>query len=169
MAKKTKKSFVELQNKWYKKLRDSGFNDLEWLDPKTGRGQNSYLKRNTRPLKTVLFSEENLASGTFASTKTFNFYNKLRHFINDFKDLDEFDTFILYHFSEGETYRKISKLCKKHLKHSTRKFSTYWVYYNIKKLLLKFKEWDIQQNLAAEPQRLEESSKSIESMDSEDV
>jgi len=43
--KKSNREFLDLQNKWYKKLKRSGFEDIEWTNPKTGRGQNSpYLK-----------------------------------------------------------------------------------------------------------------------------
>lgn len=39
--------FIKLQNKWYDKLKASGFDDLEWLDPKSGNGQgSSHLKYN---------------------------------------------------------------------------------------------------------------------------
>ena len=35
------KQFVKLQNKWYKKLKQSGFQDLEWYNPDSGFGQGS--------------------------------------------------------------------------------------------------------------------------------
>jgi len=40
------RDFLKLKSEWYKKLQESGFEDLEWHDFKTGRGESSpYLKK----------------------------------------------------------------------------------------------------------------------------
>ena len=40
--------FRELQTEWYDKLKEEGFDDLEWFDPKTGMGLGTpYLKNST--------------------------------------------------------------------------------------------------------------------------
>jgi hypothetical protein len=45
---KKKQTKAELISLWYKKLKQSGFEDLEWLDNKTGLGQNTpHLKRSS--------------------------------------------------------------------------------------------------------------------------
>lgn len=42
--------FIKLQNEWYKKLDQSGFKDLEWLDTKTGAGHDTpYLETKKSP------------------------------------------------------------------------------------------------------------------------
>ena len=44
------KEFVKLQSKWYDKLKKSGFEDIEWYNPKTGLGQGSpFLKSDNIP------------------------------------------------------------------------------------------------------------------------
>lgn len=41
----SKAEYAKLQKKWYDKLADEGFKDLEWVDPATGGGHNSpYLR-----------------------------------------------------------------------------------------------------------------------------
>ena len=46
------RDFKALQAHWYAKLESKGFDDIEWTDPKTGRGQNStYLKRSTGSIR----------------------------------------------------------------------------------------------------------------------
>lgn len=53
-SKKPRESFKKLQNKWYKKLKEEGFEDVEWYNEKTGYGQNSaFLKRSTGYLRHV--------------------------------------------------------------------------------------------------------------------
>ena len=42
---KTKK-FIDQQNKWYKKLKDEGFEDIEWYNPATGIGHGSSFLRS---------------------------------------------------------------------------------------------------------------------------
>lgn len=45
-----KKEFIKLKKEWYDKLKEDGFKDLEWFDPKTGLGQGSpYLKNDKIP------------------------------------------------------------------------------------------------------------------------
>lgn len=47
MIKKTKE-FIALQNKWYKKLKQDGFEDIEFYNPKTGSGQSSPFMKTDR-------------------------------------------------------------------------------------------------------------------------
>lgn len=49
---KHSKKFVQLQSKWYQKLKDEGFDDIEWYNEESGYGQNSvYMKRSTGHMK----------------------------------------------------------------------------------------------------------------------
>lgn len=66
------KQFKKVQREWYSKLKESGFDDLEWFNPKTGFGQNSdYLK------KTVFFDRKRLGKDRGTSA----FFRLLRHFL----------------------------------------------------------------------------------------
>lgn len=42
------KQFIKLQNKWYDKLRKSGYDDIEFLNKQTGRGQDSPYLSSTK-------------------------------------------------------------------------------------------------------------------------
>lgn len=64
--------FKTVQKEWYAKLKESGFDDLEWFNPKTGFGQNSdYLK------KTVFFDRRRLTKDRGSA----DFFRLFRHFL----------------------------------------------------------------------------------------
>ena len=47
-----KEELKKVQKEWYEKLSESGFDDIEWFNPNTGKGHNSpYLKRGTNLIR----------------------------------------------------------------------------------------------------------------------
>jgi hypothetical protein len=47
-----KEELRKVQKEWYEKLSESGFDDIEWFNPNTGKGHNSpYLKRGTNLIR----------------------------------------------------------------------------------------------------------------------
>lgn len=98
--KRKSESIVKLTNKWYKKLADSGFKDIEWYDETTGKGQNSdYIKRSASRMKHQYKPE------------SFEHYRIMRNFVSHYKFKSNKDRIILEWYADGIRYRKIlSKL-----------------------------------------------------------
>jgi len=98
------KEFRELQAKWYKKLSEDGFDDLEWTDNKTGIGQNSgYLKRSRSHIDPV--------HADFAET----YYAMCRNWLSHSPKIKKYERFIFELHSEGIGYREILTQLKKKL------------------------------------------------------
>lgn len=117
---KTKK-FIEIQNKWYDKLKKSGFKDLEWIDPKTGLGQNTpYLLTEDSKLKDRYNpSEQTYYENALSYYHHGNFKSKLHKFIWKCH-------------AEGISYRKM----RKNIKSRGFKFvpSIFWISVEINKI-----------------------------------
>lgn len=155
------KKFRELQKKWYDKLKKDGFEDIEWVDHKTGVGQNSSFLKNS------LSTRKKACEGGFASSKRFQYYRLASNFLHnykDFKDLADdgatkpnrgatkpraksksYKTNVDYELwklhTEGSTYREISRSLKS-LFRSPKRFSVYWVYYRVKRLQDIMLQWN---------------------------
>lgn len=137
MTKKQFKEFVQLQNKWYEKLKKSGFQDIEWYDPSSGLGQGSpFLKSNDIPDSGVLrkaYSSE--LQNHYRLCRNFRengpFYPNLKRLYRDsahlkaefrsFKaftaSLEDYYTKVDYElwnaYTEGSTIRQISALLRR--------------------------------------------------------
>lgn len=129
------KEFIALQNEWYAKLKDSGFNDLEVVSRKTGQtdhslmfGTETHLKRRIRQRGTE---------------STLYFYSLLLNFIthNETWSDIEHERFIAQQFAEGVSYRKIVKLWKE-AHPGTKGFSIFIVFQTVKKFVAMAKEWN---------------------------
>lgn len=112
--------FTELQKKWYSKLAQNGFKDIEWVDHKTGKGQDSdYLKGS-------------LAKGKPWNPDRAQFFRLLQNYLTHYQFKSrKVDRFIMTRLNDGWTYRKIHAECRKKYKF---KKSLYWLYYHIQKL-----------------------------------
>ncbi len=114
------KDFIKLQKQWYKKLKDSGFDDIEFTDHATGLGQNSaYLKRPSAYLAKKY------------NKQTDKYYSLFRNFLTFGTFTSKIDKNIALWHSEGVSYRKIVKLIAK--THRMRR-SLFYVFTKIKKL-----------------------------------
>jgi hypothetical protein len=152
MSRKYYKSreFRELQKEWYDKLADDGFEDIEWIDHKTGKGQNSrFLKNSSHHCQ---LSNKILSAETLSSSKRFKYYRIASHFLhnyNKFNDLDDCAASKRYQLSktlwemhtDGATYRKISRSLRE-LTGESKLYSVYWVYYRIRKLQKIMIDWN---------------------------
>ena len=101
------KGFAQLQEEWYNKLAEDGFEDLEWVDHTTGKGQNSdYIKKPS-----------------VGFIKTYNHYTEehfriMRHYLNNADVGNLYDCFLLEAYSEGLTYREIKAMLNSNFNHS---------------------------------------------------
>jgi len=97
MAKKA--SFAQLQKKWYKKLKDEGFDDIEHSSGEL-RGRRSGVDSDYSirdPIKRAAIEE---------------YYYLAYHFLNDNNFETEIDRIIWTYHTEGISIRNISKLLK---------------------------------------------------------
>ena len=90
--------FIKLRNKWYTKLTNSGFHDLEWHDPATSQGQNSPFLSQKLP---------KLAYTDYLSI--YNYYNYARSFLRHGKFKTAVHRLVWRYHSQGFTYREIIK------------------------------------------------------------
>lgn len=119
-----KQNLKQLQAKWYAKLAAEGFDDIEWSDPSTGRGQDSrYLKRSRIDLDRYeameLFSR---MAGIYANHATFDL---------------KWDREIWERFANGIQYRVILK----QLRALGMRKSLYWIWARINVHLELLKPW----------------------------
>jgi hypothetical protein len=92
MAKKS--NFSQVQKKWYKKLKDEGFKDIEYHDQSLKKETQS--KNSIRdPIKRAAVEE---------------YYYLAYHFLNDGNFETELDRIIWVYHTEGISVRNISKL-----------------------------------------------------------
>ena len=112
------KEFIDIQNEWYAKLRDSGFSDLEWLDKKSGRGQNTPFLR--KPLVNFLQTFE---------LSTQNHYILAQSFLTHGNFDTEVDRFLWFMYCEGFSYRQMLPVLQQQM---LLKRSVYWVCKRIK-------------------------------------
>lgn len=114
------KDFIKLQNQWYKKLKSSGFEDIEWLDKSTGLGQNSDFLKDPDQMKTKAYKSE-----------TEFFYQMCTNFMTHVKIEPARLRYLFKLYSEGMPYRDIRKaLVKRYRKY----VSLYFVFYHVKRL-----------------------------------
>lgn len=121
-------AFIKLQNKWYKKLKKQGFEDLEWVDDGKGIGQDSsfLLKPLTNMTK-------------FYKKDVENFYRICRNYAGYGTFASKLDKYCFKYYADGQSYRQIQKIiAKKHkitLTHVT-------VFNRIKKIIPTMMRWN---------------------------
>lgn len=104
-----KSKIRDLTNKWYAKLKKSGFEDIEFYDSNTGYGQNAdYLKNSAAKLASKYRPE------------TAQHYRICSNFAAHYTFPNAKIKFIFSLYAEGVTFREIIKQTKAH------KYS--WVY-----------------------------------------
>lgn len=119
------RKFIKLQNQWYKKLRRSGFKDIEWLDEKTGEGHNtSLIESGTPRTKTLILGH---------LTKSYEFFYNCRRFgvYHQFERKEDKVLWDLY--SDGVSYRSIIKLAKRDKK---RKWNLFTISTRVNEILV---------------------------------
>lgn len=142
---KKSKEFTKLQNEWYAKLKDEGFNDLEYTCKTSGAvdigmfkgGENeAYVKKQYR----------------LQSSQTLHFYNLLSNFLTHNQsygilDIDNGEAsdirnrYICQAYVEGKSYRQIIKLWNKTY-YLSKGFSTIVVFAVVNKFIKEAKAWN---------------------------
>jgi len=128
LAKLKPAEFIELQKKWYNKLKASGFEDIEWVDHSTGKGQNSdYLKR-----------PDQMRIRAFTHDKQM-YYSLCSNYLAHVKIKNTEHRFVFNKHAEGLAYRKIMKLFKARFK---KYVSIFYIHYHIHKFKKLMFEWN---------------------------
>lgn len=124
---KKPQSLKRLTTEWYARLKESGFEDIEWYDSTTGKGQNSSMLK--RPANAIAKKY---------NTNTEFHYKLCRNFqtFYDFKSTKDAELFELY--TEGLSYREIYQVFKS----SGLKTSLTSVFNRLKALLAKCNQWN---------------------------
>lgn len=105
------KEFKTLQRKWNKKLKQSGFEDIEYQDPDT---KEYALKWSPTKNFTKAFYREKENAGIYEAKET---YFRLAGFmLHDYEFEDKIDKLIWEWHAEGKTMREISAQLKKKYK-----------------------------------------------------
>lgn len=94
---KPKNDLEKLKKIWYKKLKDSGFGDIEYDE----NWMKSCLPRPNATIRDPLVRETVQA-----------YYNMASHFLNEYKFEEELDKVIWEYHTEGISPRNIIKLLK---------------------------------------------------------
>lgn len=127
----TPAQFAKLQKQWYAKLRDDGFEDIEWVDHSTGRGHDSgYLK------------------GSLVAGKAFHpgrdlYYQLASNYLQHCYGLRKkpYERLIWKLHSEGKTYDEVLQVVTSKYKNPPSKFT---LYYQLKHLAKLCYRWNAQ-------------------------
>jgi len=115
-----KQTFIDLQNKWYEKLKSKGFNDLEHLDKKSGAGQDTpFLAGN---VSNLVQSYDPLVE---------NYFRSCRNYLHYAKFPSKAHKVMWECFCEGYSYRQMIPIIKKKAKISR---SVFWISDHLNKL-----------------------------------
>lgn len=117
-------AFKALQKKWYSKLAQEGFKDLEPWGLEDGQ-----LSNRGNPTITDLTRYETHLS----------FYSYIDAYLEHCKTVWHEDRFLLRCLQKGQTYREITKSYKK--RYNQRR-SLYTIYYKLQELLKKCLAWN---------------------------
>lgn len=130
------KEFIQLQNKWYKKLTKEGFVDLEWLDKKSGLGHSSpFLTGSSSNFKSLQLS---------TYSETLEYYNAAQAFTYHYKFPSALHRFTWTEHAAGTSYRQIIKKIKSRaFKH---KPSIFWISTHVNKMRQEMFKWYAKQD-----------------------
>lgn len=121
-------AFAKLQKQWYGKLEADGFNDIEWVDHKTGLGQDSdFLSKPAAHFPKVYKRETEL------------YFQMVRNYLTWKKPMPRLDRFILSRHSEGKSYREIIEDWQAK---TGEKKSLFFIFYNLKRIKQDVLAWN---------------------------
>ena len=125
----TKQDFARLQRQWYAKLAEDGFEDLEWVNHKTGTGHDSG------------FLKGSLISGKAYHPGRDLYFQLAANYLTHCRNLRNrpYHRYIWKLHTEGLTYDEIELKAKKRYKNAT---SKYTLYYEIKRLAQLCYRWN---------------------------
>lgn len=101
MAKqKTKETFKQLQKRWYGKLKEKGFEDIE---------KNEYEFKSV-PNSTYKFTQKARMHSNSPDYGKQEYYLMASHFLNEHKFASKLESAVWAYHSEGLSYRNISRI-----------------------------------------------------------
>lgn len=121
--------YAKLQKKWYAILADDGFEDIEWVDHKTGKGHNSG------------FLKGSLISGKIYHPGRDLYFQLASNYLLHCKALKEkpYERFIWKHHANGLTYAEVQKEVKDKYGKAQ---SMYTIYYQLRDLAKLCYKWN---------------------------
>lgn len=127
---KSQKEFAALQKEWYDYLKHKGFEDIEWVDHRTGYGQNS----------------DNLKSPSSYVAKQYDpaveeYYRKCRIYLEHGEFESKLLRYVFQLHTEGLSYRKIAKEVRKRKQWFGRTISIFWISQHLNELLDYIEYW----------------------------
>ena len=121
---KTPEEFAALQKEWYEYLKAEGFEDLEWIDHKTGRGQASdYLKKPSAYL------------AKHYDPSVAEYYRKCRIYLEHGEFESGLHKFVFKLHTEGASYRDIVKEVERYPQRFGRTVSIFWISQHLNNML----------------------------------
>jgi hypothetical protein len=102
------KQFKALQDKWYKKLKDSGFEDIEQDEHYLKRSSTNFLSSNFNYDSS--HTVQDIVNKIELKTE---YFRLARHFLNDHKFKNKNQKYIWAQHSEGVSHRTITEDLKK--------------------------------------------------------
>lgn len=135
------KDFIALQNEWYAKLKDDGFQDIEVVSKATGHTDPGLINGSETNLK------RRIRAGGVEST--LYFYNLMQNYLTHRPNFSRIyrDRFIAREFVKGTSYRNIVKLWNQTEQHragvdTKKSFSVFIVFNVVKKFVAKALIWN---------------------------
>lgn len=121
---RTQAEFAALQKEWYDYLAKTGFEDLEWVDHKTGKGQGSdYLK-----------SPSTYIAKQYDSSVE-EHYRKCRIFLAHGEIESKLLKYVFELYTDGKSYREIAKEVRNKKQWFGRTISIFWISQHLNELL----------------------------------
>lgn len=119
--------FAKLQAKWYGKLADEGFEDIEWTDNKTGLGQGTpYLSGS--------------GYGKVYKPETELYFRMVQNYItHNEKSFDKWKRFILSLHVDGVSYRDIVRAYNKRFR---ARRSLFFIFYKLRQYKTEITQWN---------------------------
>lgn len=96
------KELSDLQKVWYKKLKKSGFNDLEYDEDTLKQYSSSKIYRGR-------LNGKDYVDQAVSNHATEAYYRLAGHFLHDYKFDSERERTIWFHHSEGKSFREIAR------------------------------------------------------------
>lgn len=94
-----KKELIALQKEWYKKLKEDGFQDIEYFDSNMEAKDMMYREATKFAIASV---------DTFTSTE--QYYIEARQFLHSHSFLSNRDKIVWTNYTDGLSYRKIGEI-----------------------------------------------------------
>lgn len=131
--------FIRLQNKWYKKLKDEGFKDIEWLDSSTGLGHDTPYLAGSVSKASVSLNEMHDLQASQASKDQQNYYRICSNYAVYGTFPSKTHRKIFEYHASGLSYRKIARIMTS--KHR-QPMSYFKVFYIVKALKEEMFRWN---------------------------